>query len=146
MLIFGVAKSNFAMEWGLGVTIKRWVKEAKCQGIVGGFMVIQMEIEEFHVLSLTFLYVSILHWRNLLPLSPNRPCSPPHNHGDRERDSRLFWPQRSMKRGQSWSESSEEPRWAGLVASAVGWQWERCTAPRNHHLSHLCSCPCSGST
>lgn len=56
MLIFGVAQSNFAMEWGLGFTIKCWVKEAKCQGVVGGFMVIQMEMEEFHVLlSLTFL-------------------------------------------------------------------------------------------
>lgn len=60
MLIFGVAQSNFAMEWGLGFTIKCWVKEAKCQGVVGGFMVIQMEMEEFHVLlSLTFLCLTI---------------------------------------------------------------------------------------
>jgi len=45
MLIFRVAKSSFAMQWGFGVTAKCWAKKAKHQGIVGGFTVIQIEKE-----------------------------------------------------------------------------------------------------
>lgn len=60
MLIFGVAKPSFTMEWGFGVTIKWRVKEAKCQVIVAGYMLIRMEKEEFHgFLSLTLLHLTI---------------------------------------------------------------------------------------
>lgn len=69
MLIFRMAKSNFTVEWSFAVTIKCWAKEAKCQGIAGGFTVIQMEREELHVLSLT-IHMSplplVLHTSNSL--------------------------------------------------------------------------------
>lgn len=93
MLTFGVAKSNFAMECGFGVTVKHWVKKAKCQGIVGGFMVIQMEMEKFNILlSLTILHLTINS-------ALKKPCSAPHNYVT-ERDSRLLQSRGSMKRGQ----------------------------------------------
>lgn len=69
-------------------------------GIEGGFKVIQMEMEELHVLSLTTL-------KEPPPLSPNRPCSPPDNLGDRETASLGTG---NLKKGpESWRDSSKGP-------------------------------------
>lgn len=102
MLIFRMAKSNFTVEWSFAVTIKCWAKKAKCQGIAGGFTVIQMEREELHVLSLTTV-------KEPPPLSPYRPRSPPHNSGDRERQQASLATGNLEKRPESWRDSSEGP-------------------------------------
>lgn len=111
MLIFGVAKSSFAMEWGFGVTVKHWVKKAKCQGIVGGFMVIQMEMEKFNILlSLTILHLTISSaLKKPPPPVPDRPCSAPHNYVT-ERQQASAAMEKREKGPESWSDSSEEPR------------------------------------